>query len=354
MRAFTKLRLQSRRTEPRQVVAWLALGLAAASGCKQDQPAAPDFKVEARTQTVDLLAAKGVERFPGQHAIAAVATKRGLAILIDGGGPRYVSLGDALIEVCPTAGSIAAHAERLAVGCGSLGTSPPHVQLVGGLAVSSTIDFTVDAPMSSSFQWPVVDAKLEQVAVPSASGVSIARLDDPTTITAVDSLGPTSELASLEFSPSGRWLAVGRSDGSVELVAPGQPTTVSLKPEKEDQGPAVAFSAREDRVAVASFWGQFRLYSIDGELLASDATKQDHYGLNDVEFVAGHIVQIEAGTLVLRDLDGKRLSSPNAGAGPSKPFAPADLGALSFVVAAGDRSMVTIDGPGLVVTSLSL
>lgn len=355
MFASTKRRLPSHLTESRSLALGMVL-LVVSSGCNsKEQAAAPSFKVGSTIKTLEVLEAKDVPTRPGQHAIAAVPSGDGLAILIDGGGPRYVSLGDTLVEVCPTAGSISAHDERIAVGCAPLGSASPHVQIVQAGAVASTVEFEIDGPATSMMQWPVVDAKLEQVAIPHAAGVSIAQLDDPAKRIAVGSSSAV-ELATIEFSASSRWVALGRSDGSVELIDPSQDKTVALTVEQPDEGCAIAFSADENRVAVSSFWGKFRLYTIDGKLMASDATGRDVYGLNDVAFVGKHIMQIEAGTLVVRDLDGARISTqtkPSSSAG-TKPFAPADLGSLGFVAAAGNQAIVTIDGPGLSTTSLSV
>lgn len=327
---------------------WQVVGLVASlflGGCKQSWGETPKFTETSSVETVTLFHEPGGEPQLGERAIAATPVNDGLAILVDRGGPRYVAVDDTLVEVCSTAESIASRGKRIAVGCSALGIhEPTRVQFIEGGKVTRTVAFDVDPPSNMLFRWPVVDPKLELAAMPAGNQVVIASLDDASVQATIDV--DENEGAILEFSPSSTWLAIGRSKGSVDLYDRKGVLIRTLEPPRSDRGPMVAFSPTEDRVAVASFWGQFRLYSIEGKLLARDSTKEGNYGFSDVAFVGDDIAQIEAGMLVFRNSNGRKYYGSSHKASVSKPFGPPDLGALNFVSSIGSDAIIVIGNHG--------
>jgi len=289
---------------------------------------------------------------PGQRGID-VAFLEGdtFVVLLEGSGPRYLAGGsEGATEVCMTARSLRTSGSTMAVGCGSFGQALPRVELYDGrLAKTRSIDLpTTKTPASSTEMiWPVVAEDLKRAAVPGET-VDVYTLEDGTKQASCKLGTSTSPVVDMVFSGAANLIAVGREDGTVELLDVTKPDAAPtvLAPEKPDQGPALAFSSGGERLAVASFWGQFRLYARDGALVASDAADEDHYGVHDVAFAPdGRIFQIQAGDLLVRDAKGKVVQTLAATDKVSPIFgtgAPVGLGAIAV---SGER-LLALDADG--------
>lgn len=337
----------------RTLLVHLALGLAAtAGGCSKKSAPKVETTSLVRFETRAVLERAGATVLPGARAIAArVLDAQSVAVLIDGGGPRFVSWGEAsVIEVCSTAESLSATAKALAVGCAGIGTAAPQVLRIDVATKSvRTISMPDPGPTSpTEASWPVVNHALDGAAMATARGVTIIGLDDDASASQRPTSHRDSEVVDVVYSRDDAQLALAHQDGVLELFdLASQAAPRLFKPETPDRDPRIAFSPSGTQLASASFWGQFSLYAIDGALLHHDVAASGRYGHSGVAFVGGrNILQIEAGDVVLRTLEGARLDAASSDGGNGGMFGPGLAGGVGFVASASDNRVVTISADG--------
>ena len=277
------------------------------------------------TRSLDQL--EVVTRVDGGDRIIAMDFGEDVVVLFeDEGAPKLKRSSGEAVAVCPSAADVLVADEgKVAVSCAVLGTDKARVQVFDA---ELSLENELSPPTQPSgadpagLNWPIVDRSLSRVRIAEDASDAV-------------------------FSPDGTLFAIGREDGTVELHATDDPdaAVVTLAPGGEDHGPAVAFSDDSTRVAVASYWGQFRLFSVAGELLASDKGNSDRYGRNGVAFDGERIVQARAGDLVLRDARGKPTEILAATAAERSPFGPGMGGGVGDVAARNGR-FAAVDGSG--------
>lgn len=334
-----------KRIHTRRVIGSL-LCCAFAGGCKEPRQPTFELKELKRIEAAPLLAEEEMF-FPGQIDLARLTGEDEIVILTGGGAGSLVAFEDGtLVEVCATAGSIRGRGSRVVVGCNSAVSS--YVEIVTPAGIEKSIG--MDAP-SSFAPWPVASPNLGRAVALEDNSVVMVSLEDGSRLWDAPLAHPITHITWPEFSPSGRWVAVPEDGGYVELFDSHDPKApaVMLAPPKKDAGIAIAFSANEQRVAISSFWGEFRLYSIDGELLASDSAPSDRSGIHDVAYLGDVVLQIEVGRLLVRDRDGKLLTPRNSSS-PSPPFGPPNWGSLQHVVTDGKDTVVLVNFDAAIVS----
>lgn len=332
----------------------IGLGLVGLGGCARTEGPKVDAVEESeRIETREVLARAGAAELVGARAIAGTFIgEGGVALLVDGGGPRYVRLGGGeVVEVCNTAESIRATSTAVAVGCAKIGTTPPRVQQIdvgsGKIATIELPDPGTTTPTEAS--WPFVSHGLDKAAVATAAMTTIYGTADGAELFKYPSAEPHREVSDVAFAPDDQHIAVARNDGTIEIVDITQrnATPQIFAPTEPDRDPRIAFSPA-GMLATASFWGSFQLLRLGGKSpIYQVPPAAERYGRSGVAFVGDTwIVQIEAGKLVLRTGKGALVELPTSDKIPARPFAPGLDGGLGFVASGPNGRVLTIAADG--------
>jgi hypothetical protein len=323
----------------------LAVGLPWLRGAIGGGPASFEATTVGRLSASAVVARAGAEdagAFSPQVVHAATDGAR-LIVVVDAGRRSFLALapllGDEVIErvaeTCLLARGawLSADASSIAVACES-GRGERTIQIRDAKTLEPIREVRLslgngEPPLHRTSRVPAVDPGLTRAAVVAGGNrIEVFDLESGRRLGTLETEGGDEPVSSLALSTDGRMLAAGYGDGRIAVwdTASGDGVAV-FAPRLPDQGPAIAFAPDGTRLASASFWGHFHLWSLeDRGLVHHQPSPRDTYGANDLAFAADApvMVQVRAGTALLRGADGAlfgRIAAPVA-PGPPGPFGP--------------------------------